>query len=461
MRFQLTARTGHPDFLDLPWNVPLGAWEHPRLVEMPMGIHRHVVRTVEYDGRLYHIKELPRRYALREWRFLRYLKAEGVPVVDVVGVVSHRADDADERLDAALLTEHLEFSVPYRLLFLRQEHTRLRDPMLDALVHLLVRIHINGFLWGDCSLSNTLFRRDAGRLSAYVVDTETGELYEELTRGQRQMDLDLAIEKCAGELLDLQAAGVLSADADPGDLGAELEERYHSLWSELTRDELFSNDERYRIHERLGRINELGYDVEELELVQDPGLAGLTRMKLKTSVLEPGRHRRILRDLTGLDVQENQARRLLNDLHGYGAWLQQEEGELPETIVAHRWFERIFEPIVELVPRELRGRREPAELFHEVLEHWHHLSEIKGADAGLWDAARSYVDSVLRFQPEERLVTPAEGDADLEGYVPDPLADTGSLQLDAVRAEVEAAERRSGLAGPLPGPDPDEPPGTA
>jgi hypothetical protein len=451
MHFQLTARTGHPDFLDLPWDQPLASWEHERLVEMPMGIHRHVVRTVEYDGRLYHLKELPRRYADREWRFLRHLKLEGVPVVDVVGVVSLRRDAEGSPLEAVLLTEHLEFSVPYRLLFLRQEHTRLRDPMLDALVHLLVRIHLNGFFWGDCSLSNTLFRRDAGRLAAYVVDTETGELHDELSRGQRQTDLDLAIEKCAGELLDLQAAGVLSAEADPMELGYELEERYHSLWSELTRDELFATDERYRIHERLHRINELGYDVDEVELLQDPTFPGQTRMKLKTSVLEPGRHRRILHQLTGLDVQENQARRLLNDLHGYGAWLQQEEGQpIPEPIIAHRWFERIFEPIVASVPEELRGRRDPAELFHEVLDHWHHLSELKGADAGLWEAAHSYVDTVLRFEPEERLVTPVvEGDEDLVGYVPDPLADTGSLQLEDVRARVEEEERR-GFAGPRP-----------
>jgi tRNA A-37 threonylcarbamoyl transferase component Bud32 len=437
VRFQLTARTGHPDFLDLPWDEALATWRHERLVEMPMGIHRHVVRTVEYDGRLYHLKELPRRYAEREWRFLRFLKEEGVPVVDVVGVVSRRTDRDGDPLEAVLITEHLEFSVPYRLLFLRQEHTRLREPMLDALVHLLARIHLNGFLWGDCSLSNTLFRRDAGRLAAYVVDTETGELYEELTRGQRQMDVDLAIEKCAGELLDLQAAGVLSADVDPAELGLELEERYHTLWSELTRDELFSTDERYRIHDRLARINELGYDVEEVELVADDDRPDLIRMKLKTSVLEPGRHRRLLYQLTGLEVQENQARRLLNDLHSYGAWLQQEEGPLPEAIVAHRWFERIFEPIVALVPEELRGRRDPAEVFHEVLDHWHHLSELKGADAGLWDAARSYVDTVLRFEPEERLVAPVEGDHDLEGYVPDPLADTGSLELQAIRAELD------------------------
>jgi hypothetical protein len=194
MALHLTARTGHPDFLDLPWDQPLADWEHDRLVEMPMGIHRHGVRTGAYGERLYHLKELPRRYAEREWRFLRHLKTEGVPVVDVVGVVTARQAPDGDPLDAALITEHLEYSVPYRLLFLREAASTLREPMLDALVHLLVRIHLNGFFWGDCSLSNTLFRRDAGRLSAYLVDSETGEHYDELSRGQPETDVGLANE---------------------------------------------------------------------------------------------------------------------------------------------------------------------------------------------------------------------------------------------------------------------------
>jgi tRNA A-37 threonylcarbamoyl transferase component Bud32 len=409
VRLQLTARTGHPDLLDLPWDGPLAEWQHPRLVEMPMGIHRHVVRTVRYDDRLYHLKELPRRYAEREWQFLRYLRAEGVPVVDVVGVVSRRETPDGERLDAVLITEHLEFSVPYRLLFLRQEHRSLRDPMMDALVHLLAQLHLNGFYWGDCSLSNTLFRRDAGRLSAYVVDTETGELHQEISRGQRQMDVSLAIEKCAGELFDLQAAGVLAATFDVFELGEELQQRYDELWDELTSDEVFATDERYRIYERLRRINELGYDVDELELVQDE--AGVTRMKLRTSVLEPGRYRRLLRSLTGLDVQDNQARRLLNDIHNYGAWLQQEEGRsLPDAVVAHRWLDASFEPTVAAVPEHLRGRREPAEVFHEVLQLWHQWSAAEGGDLALDAAAQRYVDEVLSVLPEERRIAPADGD---------------------------------------------------
>ncbi len=57
--FQLVARTGHPSFLDLPWDAPLDKWDSPRFVDLIRGISRHVVRFVEYDGTLYALKELP------------------------------------------------------------------------------------------------------------------------------------------------------------------------------------------------------------------------------------------------------------------------------------------------------------------------------------------------------------------------------------------------------------------
>lgn len=403
MRLQLTARTGHPDFLDLPWDVPLADWTSERLVEMPLGIHRHVVRTVRYQDRLYHMKELPRRYALREWRFLRHLREEGVPVVDVVGIVTLRDDADGSRLDACLITQHLEFSVPYRLLFLRREHHALRDPLIDAMAQLLVRLHLNGFFWGDCSLSNTLFRRDAGSLAAYLVDTETGELHDELSTGQRTTDVELAAEKTAGELLDLQAAGVLGDAIDPADFAVDLQERYARLWTELTHDEVFATDERHRIHDRLRRINEIGYDVQELELVREDG--GLTRLHLRTSVLEPGRYQRLLRELTALEAQDLQARVLLNDIRNFGAWLADSEGvSLDETVVARRWLERSFEPTVALVPRELRGRRQAPQVFVEVLEHWQRWSAEQGVDLDLFDAARRYVSDILPSTDEEQLV---------------------------------------------------------
>ena len=78
-RLQLIARTGHPDFLDLPWDEPLAEWESERLVEVVRGIHRHVVRFVEYSGAIYALKELPTELARREYRLLRSLAAEEMP----------------------------------------------------------------------------------------------------------------------------------------------------------------------------------------------------------------------------------------------------------------------------------------------------------------------------------------------------------------------------------------------
>jgi hypothetical protein len=71
MKLQLVAKTGHPDFLDLPWELPLEEWESDRLVEVVRGIGRHVVRFVDYYEALYALKELPERLARREYRLLR------------------------------------------------------------------------------------------------------------------------------------------------------------------------------------------------------------------------------------------------------------------------------------------------------------------------------------------------------------------------------------------------------
>lgn len=393
---------------------------------MPTGIHRHVVRAVEYEGgRRYFLKALPPRLADREWKFLRHLAAEGVPVVDVVGVVRDRSTPTGEPLQSVLITSHLEYALPYRLLFLRQGAGRLREPMLDALVDLLVRIHLVGFLWGDCSLSNSLFRRDAGRLAAYLVDSETGELHSQgLTDGQREYDIELAVERCAGELLDLIASGVLAADVDVVEFGHELRRRYHALWVELTSEEVFPDDERYRIHDRLRRINELGFDVEELEIDGAHEGDG-NRLRLRTKVVEPGRHRRRLRALTGLDVQEHQARSLLRDVQSFGLWLKEAEGvPYSEEYVAHRWVQQSFNGVLDLVPDELRGRRDAAQIFHEALEYWWRRCDEVGEDLDLFEVTRDFVSQVLAREPEERTPEPASEEearvlaADPEGSPP-------------------------------------------
>ena len=403
-RFHLTARTGHPDFLDLPWDEPLEEWRSERLVKLIRGISRHVVRFVEYEGTLYALKELPERPARREWTLLRRLEDQGLPVVEAVGIVTGRAND----LDAVLITRHLEFSLPYRTLFSREAIPDLRTHLLNALVELLVRLHLRGFFWGDCSLSNALFRRDAGALSAYLVDAETGELHGTLSDGQRAYDLDIAQLNIIGELLDVDAEVGLPADLDPDEMGEDIVRRYESLWEEVTREETFAADERFRIDERLRRLNELGFDVEELELDATPN--GY-RLRLDPHVVEPGHHRHRLLRLTGLDAQERQAQRMLNDLARFREALERREKRtLPESVVASRWRDEVFEPTVAAVPAELQGRLPAAEIFHQVLEHRWFLSERAKKDVGLDVAIRSYIASELPQRPAERVVVAPSDD---------------------------------------------------
>ncbi len=396
---QITARTGNPDFLDLPWERPLADWEDTLTVEVMRGVHRHVVRFVEADGVLFALKELPRKLAEREYRLLGRLAEESVPAVDVVGYVHDRGAG----LQAVLITRHLEFSVPYRFLFSRRGPDELRPQLLNALAGLLTRLHLGGFFWGDCSLSNALFRRDAGTLTAYLVDAETGEMHSALTAGQRDHDLQLAETNIAGELFDVMAEfGLDPAELDPVETAWELRRRYDDLWSELTREEEFGPGERHRVDERLARLNELGYDVAEIELVASPG--GF-RLRLDPHVVEPGHHQRHLFMLTGLRAQENQACRMLNDLRTFKARLEQETGRpLPDSVAAFRWRGEVFEPVIAAVPPELFDRREPAEVFHEVLQHRWFESEKAGHDVGLQQAADAYVQDVLQFATLERAV---------------------------------------------------------
>jgi len=387
--------------LTLPWREPLTEWTDDRLVEIRQrGLSRHVVRFVAEGGRVYAVKELHERLARREYRLLARLRELGVPSVAPLGVVIDRRDGQD----AMLVTEFLEHSSSYRALFANPRGSHPTGRLIDALVELLVRLHLAGFMWGDCSLSNTLFRLDAGAFAAYLVDAETAELHPSLTDGQRGYDVDFARERIAGELFDLQAAATLPADVDPFEVGDEVVRRYEALWHELTSEETMpAEEQRFRLGERLRRITELGFDVDEVELVDADGGS---RLKVRTRVAEPGHQRRALFARTGLDVQENQARRLLNDIAGYRGYLEQEESRpVPDVVAANRWLTEIYEPVVEAIPEELRSRLDEAEVFHEVLEHRWFLSEAAGHDVGTAAATTDYLTNVLPQIPDELTVT--------------------------------------------------------
>jgi hypothetical protein len=395
---RITSALIDPALLDLPWSTPLEQWPADQLVSLPQGLSRHVVRFVRLDGTVYAVKETGERVAEREYDLLRTLERQDFPSVRAVAIVADRVAADGEPLDPALVTRHLQFSLPYRALFSHTLRPETLGRLLDALAVLLVRAHLAGFFWGDCSLSNALFRRDAGAFAAYLVDAETSALRPVLSRGQREEDLEIARVNLYGETLDLQAADRLHPSLDPEQIADDVIARYRGLWHELTYEQVLAREDRHHMEKRIRRLNDLGFDVAEVDMsLTGDGYA------IRPKVVDAGYHSRRLLRLTGLDAEENQARRLLNDLDTYRA----ESDLTDEAQAAHRWLTEVFEPVVRAVPLDQRGKLEPTELFVQVAEHRWYLSEKAGRDVGLAPAVQSFLSDVLVHRPDEQAVLPS------------------------------------------------------
>jgi len=398
-RLQITTAAPDPALLDLPWHIPLEDWPAANLAALPRGISRHIVRFARLSGRVIAVKEIGEEVAYREYELLRSLSRIDVPSVEPVGVITGRTAPDGEPLEAVLITEHLQFSLPYRALFSQSLQPDTATRLIDALAVLLVRLHLIGFYWGDVSLSNTLFRRDAETFAAYLVDAETGDLHDSLTDGQRSYDLEIARVNIIGELMDLQAGEFLDEDTDAVAIGGMLVERYNELWGALTDAESFGRGESWRVQKRIERLNQLGFDVGELDITTD---VDGTTVRIQPKVVDAGHHSRRLMRLTGLDVEENQARRLLNDLDSFRAATDRQNED--EPFVAHDWLTGVFEPAVRAVPRHLRGKLEQAQVFHELLDHRWFLSQQQGRDVPMEEAVRSYVQHILPHRPDEQAI---------------------------------------------------------
>jgi hypothetical protein len=398
MAMRIVASRPDPAILRLPWHLPLEEWPDDVVVPLPRGLSRHVVRIVRLGTSAYAVKETNDDIAFREYRMLRDLQRMGMPSVVPQGVVTGRESRDGEDLPAALITHHLRFSLPYRSLFSRGMDVEHVPTLIDAIVVLLVRLHLAGFYWGDVSLSNVLFRRDAGALAAYLVDAETGELHEHVGDRLREYDITVGCENIFAELMDLSASGAVQRPIDGFAIIEHLRSRYETLWRELTDLEEFSAEEMWRIERRVERLNDLGFDVDELDIVTD--LGGDT-IRIQPKVVDLGHHTRELRDLTGMTVEDNQARRILNDLASFAA--HYDLGREDRHVVASRWMHEIFEPIMAMIPPDATGKLEPAEIFHEILEHRWYLSEQAGYEVNIHATARDYIDRFLTTRPDEAI----------------------------------------------------------
>ncbi|MCG2624879.1 DUF4032 domain-containing protein [Arthrobacter sp. I2-34] len=391
----ITSATTDEELLDLPWHLALEDWPVANLAALPRGLSRHIVRFAHLSGSVIAVKETSEHVARHEYHMLRRLQRLDVPCVEPLAVLTGRRTADGSELDPVLVTRHLRFSLPYRALFSQTLRRDTLTRLIDAQALLLVRLHLVGFYWGDVSLSNTLFRRDAGAFAAYLVDAETGELYPELSNGQREYDLEIARVNIAGELMDLHEGGLIEEKIDPLATSERIMDSYRKLWAELTGKESFDLGERWRVNARIRRLNELGFDVEEFTIKTT---ADGSSIQLQPKVVDAGHHQRRLLQLTGLDAEENQARRLLNDMDAYRA---DNNPDLDQELSAHLWVRQVFEPVVRAIPRELQGKLEPAEVVHQLLEHRWYLSEEQNRNVPLAEAVQSYIDNVLRHRRDE------------------------------------------------------------
>jgi hypothetical protein len=382
-------RAGYPDFSDLPWDRSLSQWEGacPRLEEAPRGLTRHTVVYVNYDGILYALKEMPAGNAEKEFELLVQIESLRPPAVTPVGRVSIQSNQLHT---SVLITRYLEHSIPYRSLFMTNSLATYRNHLLDAIAGLLVQLHLAGIYWGDCSLSNALFRRDAGTLQAYLVDAETVAIYSErIPASLRHQELDIMEERVDDELAELASAHLLFDGIPSLDTGAYIRLRYQHLWEEITHEETIGPTDSYKIQERIRALNALGFSVNGVEFQRfDSG----DQIRLRVVVSDRNFHRNKLENLTGIEAEEMQARLMMNEIQELRANLSKANNRTTSLdAAAYHWLTHIYQPAIQQLKLLVKPDLNAAELYCQLLEHKWYLSEKARRDVGHTAAVEDYI----------------------------------------------------------------------
>ena len=394
-KFSNSIKTDSPDLSDLPWELPLNKWPKDgyHLEEVQHGISRHPVVFVNYSGRLFAIKELPENIAKLEYEFLSKMNELQMPCVKPVGYASITRASINLSI---LVTRYLEASMPFLSLFMSNAVEQYQTHLMDAISGLLVQLHSNGLFWGDCSLSNILFRRDAGALQAYLVDAETAEFHlAPLSPMLRYHDLEIMQENISGELADLQISKNINLNYPLKETSHYIQQRYRNLWDEITREELFSESDLYRIDERIRCLNSLGFSVKDIELKKE---AQGNKLKLRIFVSDRNFHRNQLMELTGIYAEDGQAQQIMNEIFELKANMSQSNyPNITLEAIAYHWLENIFTPVAELLKSFISEKpnammnTDLIELYCQVLEHKWYLSEHAHRDVGHKAAVEDFI----------------------------------------------------------------------
>jgi hypothetical protein len=404
--YTLTVRPDHPALIDIDWSRSIVEWDDQRLVDLPHGISRHEVRFLALEGTTIALKELPARAAQRDHGALRRLEELGGTAVRPLGLVVRGEVDPGSEQAAVLLTRYAEHSFSYRELLAGSGFGARREQLLDAFAFLLVELHLLGCFWGDCSLSNVLYRYDAGAIEALLVDAETAELHPRLSDGQRRYDLAIMVENVSGEMADIAASQGLDVDQADLGLGEDIERRYEGLWREVAVQDTVPADQHYLITERIRRLNELGFEVEEVEVVRHPE-GNSVRLRLK--IADRNFHRNRLRELTGVDASENQARLILADLRHYESKQPAVRTASGKALATIRWRVDEFEPWLRRLAQHIPPDADPVQAYCDVLHHRYMLSLEAGRDVGTEAAFRFWLEQGKPGHPlPPRITTPTD-----------------------------------------------------
>lgn len=164
---------------------------------------------------------------------------------------------------------------------------------------------------------------------------------------------------------------------------------------EITREDIFNQNELYRVQERIRALNSLGFSVNDIELKnEDHG----NTLKLRIFVSDRNFHRNQLMEITGLYAEDRQAQQIINEINELKASFSQSGNpNISLQAVAYHWLEHVYKPVINQLKPIINNIAHPEvnsdliELYCQILEHKWYLSERAKHDVGHQAAVEDFI----------------------------------------------------------------------
>ena len=167
-------------------------------------------------------------------------------------------------------------------------------------------------------------------------------------------------------------------------------------------------------------LNDLGYIVDEVNLAPSGDTeegGGLVRLRM--AVGDRTHHARYLKELTGLEVGEGQARILLGDLRAHQRALSRDQSRrVTEGEAIASWLHDVLTPGMRRAHAAVRHVGTAVQAYCDLLEVRWLLSEQAGADVGTERALEALAERAPTDSAARALV--ADTASDIPIVAPDP-----------------------------------------